>query len=302
MPSARLIVNPAAGAGRTAKKWPHIKEILKNAGLRFEHDITEAPGHAIELAKSAVGKGYKLVVSVGGDGTINEIVNGIYASGGIKDIELGIIGTGTGSDYIRTIGVSRQYQESCHHLLNPIKKSVDLGVVEFLGNGQSSKRIFANFAGLGFDAEVVRATTRKFKNFGGKPAYLMGLLSTFMTYKNRIIHLTIDGQKEDRKICTIVMSNGKYGGGSMLIAPDADPCDGLFDVLIIGDVSKPDLLWSLPRIYKGTHLTHPKVTLKRAKVVEIFADNKMSIQADGDLVGEAPARFSVLPSALNILI
>jgi diacylglycerol kinase (ATP) len=299
---ARLIVNPTAGAGRTAKKWPYIKQLLKNTGLRFEHDITEAPGHAIELAKSAVNKGYKLVVSVGGDGTINEIVNGIYAAGGMKDIELGIIGTGTGSDYIRTIGVSRHYQESCYHLMNPMKKSVDLGLVEFINNGQTTKRIFANFAGLGFDAEVVKTTTKKYKNLGGKPAYLMGLLSTFAIYKNRNIHITLNGQTEDRKVCTIVMSNGKYGGGSMLIAPEADPSDGLFDVLIIGDVSKVDLLWSLPRIYRGTHLTHPKVTLKRTKEVTISSDTKMSIQADGDLIGEAPARFVVLPSALNILV
>jgi diacylglycerol kinase (ATP) len=299
---ARLIVNPAAGAGRTAKKWPYIKQLLKSMGLHFEHDITEAPGHAIELAKSAVSKGYKLVVSVGGDGTINEIVNGLYATGVMKDVELGIIGTGTGSDYIRTIGVSRYYQESCHHLLNPTKKSVDLGIVESINNGQPVKRIFANFAGLGFDAEVVKATNKKFKSLGGKPAYLMGLLSTFATYKNHQIHLTLDGQKEDRKICTIVMSNGKYGGGSMLIAPKADPSDGLFDVLIIGDISKPDLLWSLPRIYNGTHLTHPKVTLKKAKEVAIYTDKKMSIQADGELLGEGSARFSVLPSVLNILV
>jgi diacylglycerol kinase family enzyme len=98
------------------------------------------------------------------------------------------------------------------------------------------------------------------------------------------------------------MSNGKYGGGSMLIAPEADPSDGLFDVLIIGDVSKLDLLWSLPRIYRGTHLTHPKVTLKRTNEVTISADTKMSIQADGDLIGETPARFVVLPSALNIRV
>jgi YegS/Rv2252/BmrU family lipid kinase len=299
---ARLIVNPTAGAGRTAKKWPHIKELLKNTGLRFEHDITEAPGHAIELAKSAVNKGYKLVVSVGGDGTINEIVNGIYATGGMKDIQLGIIGTGTGSDYIRTIGVSKYYQESCHHLMNPMKKSVDLGMVEFTNNGQPVQRIFANFAGLGFDAEVVKATTKKFKNLGGKPAYLMGLLSTFATYKNRKIHITLNGRSEDLKVCTIVMSNGKYGGGSMLIAPQADPSDGFFDVIIIGDVSKPDLLWSLPRIYKGTHLTHPKVTSKRTKELTISSDQPMAIQADGDLVGEAPASFRVLPSALNILV
>jgi diacylglycerol kinase family enzyme len=131
----------------------------------------------------------------------------------------------------------------------------------------------------------------------------MGLLSTFATYKNREIELILDGNKENRKICTVMMSNGKYGGGSMMIAPEADPCDGLFDVMIIGDISKPDLLASLPRIYRGTHLTHPKVTLKRVKTVEIHtAGNNMAIQADGDLVGEAPARFSVLPSALNILV
>ena len=302
MTYARLIVNPTAGAGRTAKKWPYIKALLKNTGLRFEHDITEAPGHAIELAKSAVNKGYKLVVSVGGDGTINEIVNGIYATGDMKDVELGIIGTGTGSDYIRTIGVSKYYQESCHHLMNPMKKSVDLGMVEFTQNGQPAKRIFANFAGLGFDAEVVKATTKKFKNFGGKPAYLMGLLSTFTTYKNRQIQITINGQTENHKVCTIVMSNGKYGGGSMLLAPNADPCDGLFDVIIIGDVTKPDLLRSLPRIYKGTHLTHPKVMVKRTNLITISSDEPMAIQADGDLLGEAPARFTVLPSVLNILV
>ncbi|MCX6002891.1 MAG: diacylglycerol kinase family lipid kinase [Chloroflexi bacterium] len=302
MSYARLIVNPAAGAGRTAKKWPYIKQLLKKIGLRFEHDITEAPGHAIELAKSAVSKGYKLVVSVGGDGTINEIVNGLYASGGIKDVELGIIGTGTGSDYIRTIGVSRHYQEACQRLLNPEKLSVDLGVVEPVNNKQTNKRLFVNLAGLGFDAEVVRATTRKFKSLGGKPSYLMGLLSTFITYKNREIQMTLDGQKENRKVCTIIMSNGKYGGGSMFVAPEADPSDGLFDVLIIGDISKPDLLCSLPRIYRGTHLTHPKVTLKRAKVVEIYPKSRMSIQADGELLGDAPARFSVLPSVLNILV
>jgi YegS/Rv2252/BmrU family lipid kinase len=220
----------------------------------------------------------------------------------MKDVELGIIGTGTGSDYIRTIGVSKYYQESCHHLMNPMKKSVDLGMVEFSENGQPAKRIFANFAGLGFDAEVVKATTKKFKNFGGKPAYLMGLLSTFTTYKNRQIQITINGQTENHKVCTIVMSNGKYGGGSMLLAPNADPCDGLFDVIIIGDVTKPDLLRSLPRIYKGTHLTHPKVMVKRTNLITISSDEPMAIQADGDLLGEPPARFTVLPSVLNILV
>ena len=302
LPYARLIVNPEAGAGRTAKKWPQIMGLLKNIGLRFEHDVTEAPRHAIELAKSAAKKGYELVVSVGGDGTINEIVNGLYDAGNIKDVTLGIISTGTGSDYIRTIGVPRKHREACQRLLNPRKLVVDLGVVEYMNDDQVTERLFVNFAGLGFDAEVVKATTQKFKALGAMPSYLLGLLTTLCSYRNREVAVKLDGKAEDRKICAIVMSNGKYGGGNMSVAPNADPTDGLFDVIIINDISKPDLLWSLPRIYKGTHLTHSKVTAERAREIEITPKYPMSLQADGELLGETPARFHVLPATLNVAI
>ena len=297
-----MIVNPIAGAGRTAKKWPQIRGLLKVMGLRFEHDLTKAPGHAIELAKSAVKRGYELVVSVGGDGTLNEVVNGLYESGNIGNVTLGIIGTGTGSDYIRTIGIPRAYEQACQCLMSPKRLTVDLGIIEYINNGQMVKRLFVNFAGVGFDAEVVRATTQKFKVLGVIPSYLMGLLSSLLFYQNRRVTLIIDGEKEERKVCTILMSNGRYAGGSMLATPNADPTDGLFEVLIIDDLTKLDLLWSLPRVYKGTHLTHPKVTIKRAKEVEIKPAQQTALQADGELLGEAPARFCVMPAALNIVI
>lgn len=302
MPLARVIVNPIAGAGRTARRWPEIMRLLKSLGLNFEYDLTEAPGHAIELAKSAAKKGYKLVVSVGGDGTINEVVNGLYDAGSLGDIMLGIIGTGAGSDYIRTIGIPRHYKEACNRLTNPRRLEVDLGVAEYVTNGQIVKRVFVNFAGLGFDAEVVRATTQRFKALGSMPSYLMGLLTTFLFYKNRNVSLIVDGQADERTVCTVVVSNGKYGGGGMLVAPNANPTDGFFDVLIIDDLGKLDLLWSLPRIYKGTHLTHPKVTIKRAREIDIRPRQQMSVQADGELLGEAPARFYVLPAALNVVV
>ena len=302
MSYARLIVNPAAGAGRTAKKWPQIMSLLKSIGLCFEHDVTEAPRHAIELAKSAAKRGYELVVSVGGDGTINEIVNGLYDAGNINDVMLGIISTGTGSDYIRTTGTPRNTREACQCLLTPQKQLVDLGVVECDSASQATERLFVNFAGLGFDAEVVKATTQKFKALGSMPAYLLGLLSTLCSYKNREVSVKLDGEIEEKKVCAIVMSNGKYGGGKMLVAPDADLTDGFLDVMTIDDISKPDLLWSLPRVYKGTHLTHPKVTMKRAKEIEIEPRQPMSIQADGELLGEAPARFHVLPLTLNVVV
>ena len=125
LPHARFIVNPVAGAGKTARKWPQIMGLLKGIGMRFEHDLTEAPGHAIELAKAAVKNGYELVVSVGGDGTINEVVNGLYAAGDIGDVKLGIISTGTGGDYIRTVGVPRPYREACQCLMSSGKRAVD---------------------------------------------------------------------------------------------------------------------------------------------------------------------------------
>ena len=301
-PYARVIVNPIAGAGRTAKKWPNIMRLLESIGLRFEHDFTEAPGHATELAKSAVEKGCELVVSVGGDGTINEVVNGLYDTDGLGDVMLGIICTGTGCDYIRTIGIPHSYKEACQRLLNPRRHTVDLGAIEYTDNGQLVKRLFVNFAGLGFDAEVVKATTQRFKALGDTPSYLAGLLTTFLLYENKEISLTVDGKTEEGKVYAVLMSNGRYGGGGMLTAPNADPTDGLFDVVIIGNLSKLDLLWSLPRIYKGTHVTHPKVTVKRARQIEVRATQQMYLQADGELLGEAPTRLSILPAALNVVI
>jgi len=267
LPHARLIVNPVAGAGRTAKKWPQIMARLRSIDLRFDYDLTEAPGHARELAKSAASKGYEMVVSVGGDGTINEVVNGLYDAGNLAEVTLGIISTGTGSDYIRTVGIPRAYHEACHCLKSPRKLAVDIGVVEYSSNGQRMRRLFANFAGLGFDAEIVKATTQKFKALNGTASYLAGLLSALIFYRNRGVTIAVDGELMDGKVCAILVSNGRYGGGGMLPAPEADLTDGLLDVLVIGDLSKPDLLWSLPRLYKGTHLTHPKVTLKKAREI-----------------------------------
>ncbi len=298
---ARLIVNPVAGAGKTARKWPHIMARLQSFDLRFDYDLTEAPGHARELAKTAVAKGYELVVSVGGDGTINEVVNGLYDTGSIADVMCGIIGTGTGGDYIRTIGISRSYLEACQCLRNPQTMTVDVGVVEYLSGGETIRRLFINFAGMGFDAEIVKTTTLKYKALNATASYLAGLLSTLISYKNKGVTIHVDGETVERKVCTVLMSNGKYGGGGMFAAPEADISDGLLDVLIIGDLSKPDLLWSLPRVYRGTHLTHPKVTLTKAREIEIRSDDPVFLQADGELLGELPARFYVLPSLLNIV-
>jgi len=302
LPYARLIVNPAAGAGKTARKWPHIMARLQSIDLRFDYDITEAPGHARELARDAVAKGYELVVSIGGDGTINEVVNGLYDTGNIAEIMLGIIGTGAGSDYIRTVGIPRAHLEACQCLRDPQKIAVDVGVIEYTSGEETVRRLFVNFAGMGFDAEIVRTTTLKYKALNATASYLAGLFSTLLFYKNKVVTLLIDGETIEEKVCTVLLNNGKYGGGGMFAAPEADLSDGLLDVLIIGNLSKPDLLWSLPRLYRGTHLTHPKVTLKKAREIEIRSDDSVVLQADGELLGGLPARCYVLPSLLNVVL
>ena len=215
---------------------------------------------------------------------------------------LGIISTGTGGDYVRTIGLPRRLEEVCRCLLKPRRRTVDVGVVEYCDGGETKKRLFVNFAGLGFDAEIARCTTQKFKAFGSTASYLMGLFNTLLFYRNAEISLIVDGEMADSRVCAVIMNNGKYGGGGMFTAPGADLADGLLDVLIIGDISKPDLLRSLPRIYRGTHLTHPKVTLKRAKEIEIQSAVPLYLQADGELLGQVPARFSVLSSELNVVV
>lgn len=301
--AVKVIVNPVAGAGRTGRLWPKIMELFKTQGLRFEYDITKAPGHAVELAGDAIRKGFEVVISVGGDGTINEIVNGLYNAGGISSATLGIISTGTGSDYIRTIGIPRRYDEACRLFLKPKKLTVDLGIAEYSSNGHQTERLFINFAGMGIDAEIVRRTTQQFKSLGCLPSYLLGTLVTLLTYKNRDISIIIDDEVINRRICTVIMNNGRYGGGGMNTAPGASVHDGLFDILIIDGITKPALLWSLPRIYRGTHLTHPRVTLRRARDIEVRSrDGSMHLQADGELLGQLPARFRIMPSVLNVVV
>jgi diacylglycerol kinase (ATP) len=300
MPYAKLIVNPIAGAGKTIKKWPEINSLLSNSRYDFDYSMTEAKGHALELARDAVRSGCKMIVSVGGDGTINEVVNGIYQSGNIADTILGIISTGTGADYIRTLGIPRDSIQACKRLLSPDIIKVDAGLVKCTSNGSPVSRLFVNFAGMGFDAEIVKATTIRYKALGSLPAYLMGLFSTLITYNNKNLIIRIDGGELEEKVCTVIIGQGRYGGGGMMTTPEASIFDGLFDVLIVGNLDKYDLLKSLPRIYKGTHLTHPKVKLIKAKRVELIPDIILSIQVDGEIIGESPGYFEILPSLLTI--
>jgi len=301
IPYAKVIVNPVAGAGSTHRKWPGISRLLRHVGLSFDHEFTEDRGHAIELAKTAADNGYRYLVAVGGDGTVNEVANGILRSTGASDTILGTVSTGTGSDFARSVGIPRDYTSACSLLTSRRRLLIDVGVVEYWKNGQSLQRFFVNAAGIGFDAAVVKTTERLPKYFGGTVPYLAGMLRSLFGYRNKSVVLRIGDKVEATRILNVVVANGSYFGGGMHVAPEAKLDDSLLDVVVIGDIGKFELLKALPMVYKGTHLTHPKVRLEKTTHITIETSEPVLVHADGELLGEGPASFWLMPAALSLV-
>jgi YegS/Rv2252/BmrU family lipid kinase len=300
---AKVIINPAAGANSTHRKWPGISSLLKKAGLSFDYSFTEGQGHGIELARSAAGDGYRFVVAVGGDGTIHEVANGILLTQNARETSLGVVCTGTGSDLSRSVGIPHDYTQACSNLTSPRRMNIDIGVVKYRHKGQAAERYFVNSAGIGFDATVVVATNQLPKFLGGTIPYLTGLARTFLGYRNKNVVFKIgDRPPEKARVLSLVVANGKYFGGGMQVAPEAKLDDNLLDIVIVGDFGKLELLRIFPRIYKGTHLSYRKVRLEKDTRLEIESSQKVLLQADGEFLGEGPVSFSILPRALTLVV
>jgi diacylglycerol kinase (ATP) len=298
----KVIVNPVAGAYSTRRKWPIISKILERIGLHFDFQYTEGVGHAIELARIAASDGYRFLVAVGGDGTVNEVANGILYSTNTKKTALGIISTGTGSDFIRSVGISRDYATACSALTSSKRLSIDVGVVEYQSKGQTLQRFFINAAGVGFDAAVAKETERLPKFFGGTVPYIAGLLRTMFIYKNKPVVVRVGDEVENHRVLNVAVANGGYLGGGMHIAPEAELGDSLLDMVMVGDMGKFELIKELPTVYKGTHVNHPKVRMKKATHIAIESPEPVLVYADGELLGECPASFWVVPAALSIVV
>jgi len=250
----------------------------------------------------AASDGYRYIVAVGGDGTVNEVVNGILHSTSPAETSLGVVSTGTGSDFARSVGIPRDYTRACSFLVSSRRRLIDVGVVEFKNKGQTLQRFFVNVAGVGFDAAVVEATEKVPKYFGGTIPYLGGLFRSLFSYRNKLVTLNVGGRVEAKRILNVVVANGSYVGGGMHIAPKAELGDSLLDVVIIGDVGKFELLKALPMVYKGTHINHPKVTMEQVTHITIESSERVLVYADGELLGECPASFWLMPAALRIVV
>ncbi|MDD4229865.1 MAG: diacylglycerol kinase family lipid kinase [Dehalococcoidales bacterium] len=299
---AMVIVNPTAGSGATGRKWEKIREHLTESGLAYDYEFTRYRGHGIELAHAASTDGYNFIIVVGGDGTVNEAANGILNSPNRENTTLGVINTGTGSDFIRTVGTPKDPLEACKFLARQERFLIDIGQVEFYHDGVKTSRFFVNYCGTGFDSEVAEATNRMPRPsfISNTLPYLAALVCTLVRYRNRDIQLTIDGKSRQGRFLSVIVANGRYFGGGMKIAPQAELSDGKLNVVTVEDIGKIELLKAFPRIYKGTHITHPKVSVALATSVQVTPEERMPVSADGELLGEGPVSFRLIPQALAI--
>jgi diacylglycerol kinase (ATP) len=298
-----IIVNPVAAGGRGRRAWTDIARRLNDLGMSFDHHLTAGPGHATALARAGLERGYELVVAVGGDGTINEVVNGLLdPASGKTGAVLGVVAAGRGCDFIRTVGIPADIDAACSRLANGSVTAVDLGMLEFQRDGKGERRCFVNVAGGGFDGEAANRSNRVPRFLGGTVPYLVGLFATLAVYHNKDIEMILDdGPPHHLRVTSILVANCRYFAGGMYLAPMADPHDGQLDVIVLNDLGKLEFLVAASGVYSGAHINHPKVTVYRAGRIEVRSPQAMLMQADGEILGGPPFVFQAMPGALSLL-
>jgi YegS/Rv2252/BmrU family lipid kinase len=299
-----VIVNPNAGNGKGKKDWGKIVSILEKYGTNYKELFTERKGHAIELSKEGIEAGYRKFLCVGGDGTLNEIVNGVFNQDKCptKEITLGSIPVGTGNDWGRMFGIPLNYDGAIQIIKEEKTMLHDVGRVNYYNGTEKGERYFMNIAGLGFESVVVKRTNvQKDKGKSGKAIYFYNLLMSLLSYQNTKAEIVIDGEKTEANIFSLNVGNGKYCGGGMRQTPFAVPDDGILDVTVIKGMGKFEIIMNLKILYDGTILNHPKVDGHKCKNVIVRSDSVLFVEADGESLGHTPAEFSIIPSCIKIV-
>ncbi|MCI0476433.1 MAG: diacylglycerol kinase family lipid kinase, partial [Anaerolineales bacterium] len=295
---------PTAARGAMRERWCAIEATLRAENFAFDFVFTERPWHAVELTRAALDAGCDLIVAVGGDGTLNEVVNGMFTADGTPinpNAALGVITSGTGGDFARTAGIPRDPTAAARQLAHATQtRAIDLGEMIFTRAGKETRRFFANIAGIGFDAEVIERTESGGKRGGGTIPYYSALVTTIWKYRNKQVVVQMDDQRVEGKMNAVVVCNGKFFGGGMQISPNSNLADGILDVIILGDLGRFEVVMNTPRLYNGTILEHPKVTTYRARTIVVEPAQRMLIEADGEFIGPGPATFRVCRGALNL--
>jgi diacylglycerol kinase (ATP) len=244
--------------------------------------------------------GAKRLVVVGGDGSVNEVVNGIAESEGV---ELAVIPRGTGWDFVRTYGIPRDLDRAIDIALHGATREIDAGLVVYrTWSGGEAKAWFANVASAGISGAIAQRANESSKTLGGRLSYYWATLAVFFRWQTGEMRVRVDDVERSGRMIDAMVCNGRYLGGGMMMCPEAEPDDGLFDVLLIGDVTKRDLAFVLPKTYRGKHLPHPRLEVLRGRVVAVEADEPLPIELDGEQPGTTPARFEIRPRALRLRV
>lgn len=299
------IVNPKAGGGKGFADWPRIKNLLHKHHIDFDFQFTQRKYHAVELAVWAINNGFEKVLVVGGDGTLNEAVNGVFMQQKkrVQEILIGVIGVGTGNDWQRMYSFPRSYDGKVEAIKNENTFLQDVGKVDFFESRVNQSRYFVNTAGLGFDAEVALGTNRLKENGRkGKVLYMLSMLSALISYQSTLASISIDDQKFGGKTFSVTLGIGKYSGGGLLQVPFAQPDDGLFDITIISNIKRWDVVRNIYRLFNGTILKHPKIEGYQGKEIFVSSRPPVNLEVDGESLGTSPFKFTIIPKSIKVVV
>jgi YegS/Rv2252/BmrU family lipid kinase len=299
-----VIVNPASANGSTARFWPRAEAELRAAGLSFDWAATEGPLHATALALHAAQQGYARVMYVGGDGTANEVANGLLAAPVIARPALAALPRGTGGDLPRALGLSRGVEAAIERLKRSRSRTIDVAATTFVGlDGAETRRYFVNVADAGLGGVVAERVNRGNKALGGTISFLWAIIAGFFEFTNIPMTITVDGEvRHEGPVATAIVANGRFFGGGVKVAPFAHIDDGLLDLIIVGDISKRDLLLNVPGMYNGRYVEHPKASVMTGREVLIEGDEPILLDLDGEHPGRGPFHVWVEPGGLSVLV
>ncbi len=301
-----FIVNPASGAGKGARDWAQVENWLPSAGIPYETAMTTRPNEATEIARAAVRQSRPVVVAVGGDGTLNEVVNGFFNNGAPlpTTTKLAMVPLGTGGDFRRTLNIPTDPKAAVAVLRTGLPRRLDAGCVTYqTQDGSTAVRHFINIADAGLGGEVVHIVGNGTKRFGNM-AYTIGGLRALIGFRNKPMNVEIDDvQHELPKSQQVVIANCQFFGGGMQMAPTASPTDGVFDVILIKNAGKIETMRGMNDFRAGKHLdqTNPKIELHYGKRVSVTSPKRVRIDVDGEAVGFLPALFEIQPGSIEFI-
>lgn len=306
-PAERIafIVNPNAGMGSTGRAWPEIRAQARDRLGPFRSHLTRGPGDAIRLTRAAILRGVEIVVCVGGDGTLNEVLNGFMGERGplSRGTQVGYIPRGTGCDFIKTVSIPADLHRGLDLIRRRRTRSIDVGRVKYRDHrGASACRYFHNITSFGLGGEVDERVNRTTKALGGFLSFIWATLISLLIYNKKRIRLQSDNGLDGRVTSwNVAVANGQYHGGGMWVAPRARVDDGLFHVTVVGDLSLAEVFRYLPQLYNGKILELKKVSSHECRRLVASSAQPVLLDVDGEQPGRLPAVLEIVPQSLPII-